>query len=233
MGRSGTSISDGAELQALKRHPRRPLPSSGREFGAWHVGCSSAPRPCAAIPRRESARRPTASASTSSSSPSRSSGPMNSTYPSIAVLGASGLVGRTMVDMLEQREVPVGELFALGSKRSAGTNLEFRGQQLSIEEATPQRLASVDLVLASAGTRVSREWLPSASAAGAICIDNSRAFRMDARTPLVVPEVNGDQIEGLRLGLGAGSWRTPIVRRFNSWWPSNRSGAHSACEPPP
>ena len=108
----------------------------------------------------------------------------------VAVLGATGAVGAELLALLEQRSFPVKTLKLLASSRSAGTQLSFRGETLIVEALGEGAFDGVDLVLASAGGSISKEWLPKATAAGAISIDNSSAFRMDPNVPLVVPEVN-------------------------------------------
>lgn len=116
----------------------------------------------------------------------------------VAVLGATGLVGRTMLRILEERELPAGEILALASERSAGTTLPFQGGELTVRRAEPAAFEGVDLVLSSAGGSVSRELLPEAAARGAVSIDNTSAFRMDEEVPLVVPEVNAHRIPDYR-----------------------------------
>jgi aspartate-semialdehyde dehydrogenase len=108
----------------------------------------------------------------------------------VAVVGATGAVGREMLRTLEQRRFPVKRLIALSSKRSAGTKLPFAGGTVTVEELTPASFAGVDIALFSAGATVSREYGPIAAQAGAVVIDNSSAWRMDPDVPLVVPEVN-------------------------------------------
>ena len=108
----------------------------------------------------------------------------------VAVLGATGAVGQELLQLLDERSFPVGELIPLASPRSAGQSLSWRDQQLSIQPVQAEAFAGVDVVLASAGGSVSRQWAPVAAAAGAVVIDNSSAFRMDPQVPLVVPEVN-------------------------------------------
>ena len=110
----------------------------------------------------------------------------------VAVVGATGAVGREMLRILEQRRFPVKQLVALASKRSAGQRLPFAGGEVVIEELTPHSFAGVQIALFSAGGGVSREFGPIAAAAGAVVIDNSSAWRMDPEVPLVVPEVNMD-----------------------------------------
>ena len=108
----------------------------------------------------------------------------------VAVLGASGAVGQELLQLLEQRRFPVAELLPLASPRSAGQSLGWQGRSLTIQPVEASAFEGVDLVLASAGGSVSRQWAPLAAAAGALVIDNSSAFRMDPEVPLVVPEVN-------------------------------------------
>jgi aspartate-semialdehyde dehydrogenase len=108
----------------------------------------------------------------------------------VAVLGATGAVGQELLALLAERQFPVGELVLLASPRSAGQTLEWNGQTLTIQPVSAEAFAGVDVVLASAGGSVSKQWAPVAAAAGAVVIDNSSAFRMDPSVPLVVPEVN-------------------------------------------
>jgi len=99
-------------------------------------------------------------------------------------------VGQELLALLAERQFPVGRLTLLASPRSAGQTLSWNGQTLTVEPVTPEAFAGVDVVLASAGGSVSKQWAPVAAAAGAVVIDNSSAFRLDAEVPLVVPEVN-------------------------------------------
>ena len=108
----------------------------------------------------------------------------------VAVLGASGAVGQELLLLLAERRFPVARLTLLASPRSAGQQVEWNGQTLTIEPVSAEAFNGVDVVLASAGGSVSKQWAPVAAAAGAVVIDNSSAFRMDAKVPLVVPEVN-------------------------------------------
>src|SRR5580693_7013854 len=110
----------------------------------------------------------------------------------VAVVGATGAVGREMLRVLEQRRFPVKRLVALASKRSAGKKLAFVGGEVTVEELTSKSFAGVQVALFSAGASVSREFGPIAASAGAVVIDNSSAWRMDPQVPLVVPEVNMD-----------------------------------------
>ncbi len=110
--------------------------------------------------------------------------------PHVAIVGASGAVGVEMIRTLERRNFPVGSLRLLASKRSAGKSLNFREETLTIEELTPSSFEGVDIALFSAGGGISKEWGPEAVKAGAVVVDNSSAFRLDASVPLVVPEIN-------------------------------------------
>lgn len=108
----------------------------------------------------------------------------------VAILGATGAVGTELLDLLEQRQFPVSELKLLASPRSAGQQLQFKGESIPVEAVDEHSFAGVDLVLASAGASISRVWAPKAVDAGAVVVDNSSAFRMDPTIPLIVPEVN-------------------------------------------
>ena len=106
------------------------------------------------------------------------------------MLGATGAVGQELLALLEERRFPVAELLPLASPRSAGQELSWQGESLTVQPVQAGCFTGVDLVLASAGGSVSRAWAPEAVAAGAVVIDNSSAFRLDPDVPLVVPEVN-------------------------------------------
>ena len=113
----------------------------------------------------------------------------------VAVAGATGAVGVEMLKCLEQRGFPVKHLKLLASKRSIGREMEFAGEKIKIEELTQDSFAGVDIALFSAGASRSREFAASAVAAGAVVIDNSSAFRLDDKVPLVVPEVNPEDVK--------------------------------------
>ena len=121
---------------------------------------------------------------------------MSSSFPArplnVAVLGASGAVGQELLLLLEERNFPVAELKLLASARSAGTTQQWNGRTITLEEVSAAAFDGVDLVLASAGGSVSRKWRDAITAAGAVMVDNSSAFRMEEGVPLVVPEVNPD-----------------------------------------
>ncbi|MFN5875536.1 MAG: aspartate-semialdehyde dehydrogenase, partial [Ignavibacteria bacterium] len=108
----------------------------------------------------------------------------------VAIIGATGLVGRTMIRVLEERNVPIGELRLLASARSAGTVVTAFGRDHVVHELTPDAFSGIDYALFSAGGSISREYAPLAAAAGCVAIDNSSYWRMDPEVPLVVPEVN-------------------------------------------
>jgi aspartate-semialdehyde dehydrogenase len=109
-------------------------------------------------------------------------------------MGATGAVGTEFIRLLEERDFPVKSLKLLASIRSAGKKLKFRGEDLVVEELTEKSFAGVELVLASAGGGLSKKFAPDAIAAGAIVVDNTSAFRMAPEVPLVVPEVNPQDI---------------------------------------
>jgi len=116
--------------------------------------------------------------------------------PVVAVAGATGAVGREMLLTLEQRNFPASRVVALASARSAGKKLPFAGGDLTVEEMTAQSFVGVDIALFSAGASVSKQLRQAVVDAGCVMIDNSSAFRMDDDVPLVVPEVNPEDIDG-------------------------------------
>ncbi|HRC62075.1 MAG: aspartate-semialdehyde dehydrogenase [Dehalococcoidia bacterium] len=115
--------------------------------------------------------------------------------PNVAVIGASGAVGDVFLRVAEERNFPVGNLKLLATARSAGKKLRFRGEEITVEETTAEALKGADLVFCSATSAASREWAPVITAGGGIMIDDGSAFRMQANVPLVVPEINGDDLE--------------------------------------
>lgn len=114
---------------------------------------------------------------------------------SVAVVGATGAVGQEMLRILEERDFPVRSLKPLASERSRGRVVEFKGEKVPVEVLSKDSFRGVELVLASAGAGVSREFMPYAVRAGAVVVDNSSAFRMEEEVPLVVPEVNPHRIK--------------------------------------
>ena len=112
----------------------------------------------------------------------------------VAVVGASGNVGREMITTLQERNFPVGELIALASSRSAGQTISYGDKDIKIEDLAKQDFKGVDIVLSSAGAKISADFASRAAEAGAVVIDNTSHFRMDPDVPLVVPEVNPQAI---------------------------------------
>ena len=112
----------------------------------------------------------------------------------VAVLGATGAVGQEMIKILQERNFPVGKLVPLASARSAGKTLKFRGEDVVIQEAREDAFQGVDIVLGAAENDVAKALAPAIVAAGAVFVDNSSAFRMDPKVPLIVPEVNPQDV---------------------------------------
>jgi aspartate-semialdehyde dehydrogenase len=121
----------------------------------------------------------------------------------VAVLGATGAVGRTMLEVLAERAFPLDHLTLLASPRSAGTRLSCGGREVTVSAPHARCFEGVDLALFSAGADRSREWAPRAVHAGAVVVDNSSAWRMDPDVPLVVPEVNPEALRNLPKGIVA------------------------------
>ena len=115
--------------------------------------------------------------------------------PHVAVVGATGAVGIEMIKTLERRNFPVGKLTLLASARSVGKPLTYRGQTLSVQELKRDSFHGIDLALFSAGGSISKEFAPLAVQDGCVVVDNSSVFRMDANVPLVVPEVNAEDVK--------------------------------------
>ena len=109
----------------------------------------------------------------------------------VAILGASGAVGREMLKILEEYDIPVAKLLPLASARSAGGYVKFHGEDVLIEEATDESFAGMDYVLGAVKNGMSKRFAPAIVKSGAVYIDNSSAFRLDENVPLVVPEING------------------------------------------
>ena len=114
---------------------------------------------------------------------------MMKTY-TVAILGATGAVGQEMMNILEERDFPVGKLVPLASARSAGKTLKFKGQDVVIQEACDTAFEGVDIVLGAAENDIAERFAPAIVKAGAVFVDNSSAFRLDPNVPLIVPEVN-------------------------------------------
>ena len=114
----------------------------------------------------------------------------------VAVVGATGLVGGQILERLAQRNFPVGEVRPLASERSEGEPIKFDGAELRVQKLTSDSFAGIDLALFSAGGEISQKFAPVAAAAGAVVVDNTSAFRYEDDIPLVVPEVNPDDVAG-------------------------------------
>ena len=112
----------------------------------------------------------------------------------VAILGATGVVGTQMLQCLEERDFPVEKLVPLASPRSVGKKVSFRGEEVEVQLACPEAFEGVDIVLGAAGDATAKELLPEAAARGAVCVDNSHAFRLEPDVPLVIPEINGADI---------------------------------------
>ena len=113
----------------------------------------------------------------------------------VAIVGCTGAVGIEMLRVLEQRNFPINNLKLLASSRSAGKKMKFKGKQITVEELTHDSFKDIDIALFSAGAGRSKEFGPSAVKAGAVVVDNSSAFRMDEDVPLVIPEVNPEDVK--------------------------------------
>ncbi|MBA3542920.1 MAG: aspartate-semialdehyde dehydrogenase [Chthoniobacterales bacterium] len=116
----------------------------------------------------------------------------------VAVVGATGAVGIELLRVMERRDFPVQNLRLLASPRSAGKKLEFRGKQFQVEALAEDSFAGIDLAFFSAGSGTSKKFAPLAQKAGAVVIDNSSAFRMEEEVPLIIPEINPEDVRGHR-----------------------------------
>ncbi len=116
----------------------------------------------------------------------------------VAIVGATGLVGGEFIKVLVGRQFPIASIQLYASDRSAGRKLSFGKEEIEVKETSPQSFDHIDIVLFSAGSQVSHYFSPIAAGAGAVVIDNSAAFRMDPEVPLVVPEVNPDDVKSHR-----------------------------------
>lgn len=113
----------------------------------------------------------------------------------LAIIGATGAVGREMLKILAERNFPIGELKLLASSRSAGKKIEFNGSEYTVEEVSPASFEGMDIVLGAASNAIAKEMAPHIVKAGAVFVDNSSAFRMDKDVPLVVPEINPQDVK--------------------------------------
>lgn len=115
--------------------------------------------------------------------------------PNVAIVGATGAVGREILKILEQRKFPIGTLTLLASKRSAGKQMVFRGKRIRVTDLDVFDFKGINIVLSSAGGSISKQFVSRAIKAGAVIIDNTSAFRMDKNVPLVIPEINAEEIK--------------------------------------
>ena len=123
----------------------------------------------------------------------------------VAVLGATGAVGQEMMKILEERNFPVGKLIPLASARSAGKTLKFKDEDVTIQEACDTAFEGVDIVLGAAENDIAEKFAPAIVKAGAVFVDNSSAFRLDPKVPLIVPEINPEDV----------SWHNGIISNPN------------------
>ena len=123
----------------------------------------------------------------------------------VAVLGATGAVGQEMMKILEERSFPVGKLIPLASARSAGKTIKFKGEDVTIQEACDTAFEGVDIVLGAAENDIAEKFAPAIVKAGAVFVDNSSAFRLDPKVPLIVPEINPEDV----------SWHNGIISNPN------------------
>ena len=121
--------------------------------------------------------------------------------PSLAVVGATGAVGTVMLDILSKRENVYGEIRLIASAKSAGKKLFCRGEELTVVALSPEAFEGIDIAMFDVPDEISKEWAPIAASKGAVVVDNSGAFRMDDQVPLVVPEVNPDEIKNRPKGI--------------------------------
>ncbi|WP_046471447.1 aspartate-semialdehyde dehydrogenase [Allosalinactinospora lopnorensis] len=126
---------------------------------------------------------------------------MSSRLPTLAIVGATGAVGSVMLDILSTRENVWGEIRLVASPRSAGKRLTVRGEEVEVQALAPEVFDGVDVAMFDVPDEVSKEWAPIAAERGAVAVDNSGAFRMDPDVPLVVPEVNADQVRNRPRGI--------------------------------
>lgn len=119
----------------------------------------------------------------------------------VAVVGATGMVGQEMLKVLEERKFPVNKILPLASSRTAGTKVEFNGQEVMVQELKEDSFKDIQIALFSAGASVSEKFAPLAAKAGAVVVDNTSFFRMDPQVPLVVPEINAKEIANRPKGI--------------------------------
>lgn len=135
----------------------------------------------------------------------------------VAIVGVTGAVGQEMLNCLEKRDFPVGELRIMASSRSAGKTFPFKGNDLTVIEATPDAFDGIDIALMAVESDQSKEFSPAAVKAGAVVVDNSSAYRMDPECPLVVPEVNPEAIANRPKGIIANPNCSTIIMNVPVW----------------
>jgi aspartate-semialdehyde dehydrogenase len=135
----------------------------------------------------------------------------NRDLPSLAVVGATGAVGTVMCDLLSSRKNVWGEIRLVASARSAGRTLEVRNEKLTVQELSPEAFDGIDVAMFDVPDEVSEQWAPIAASRGAIAVDNSGAFRMDPDVPLVVPEINPEQVRNRPKGIIANANCTTLT----------------------
>ena len=135
----------------------------------------------------------------------------------VAILGATGVVGTQMLRCLEERDFPVGKLVPLASAHSLGRTVTFRGEEVPVVEAAPEAFEGVDIVLGAAGDDVAKVLLPEAAARGAVVVDNSHAFRLDPEVPLVIPEINAGDIADHPQNIIANSNCATLIGLVPTW----------------
>src|SRR5438552_2946009 len=116
--------------------------------------------------------------------------------PNIAVVGATGAVGTEMLRILAERSFPMASLRPIASSRSAGRRIPFAGDELEVVEISDGAFDGIDIALFDTPDEIAIDWVPRAKAAGAVCVDNSAAWRMDDSVPLVIPEINAEALGG-------------------------------------
>src|SRR5690349_12846555 len=131
--------------------------------------------------------------------------------PTLAVVGATGAVGTVMCDLLSSRKDVWGEIKLVASARSAGKKIAVRGEDVTVQALTPEVFDGVDVAMFDVPDEISAEWAPIAAARGAVAVDNSGAFRMDADVPLVVPEINPEQVRNRPKGVIANANCTTLA----------------------
>lgn len=135
----------------------------------------------------------------------------------VAIVGVTGVVGEEMLNCLENRDFPVNELRVMASARSAGKKIKFKGEEITVIEATKDAFNGIDIALMAVESDQSKEFSPAAAAAGAVVVDNSSAYRMDPDCPLIVPEVNPQDVKNAKKGIIANPNCSTIIMNVPVW----------------